>query len=244
MAYENPNVEKTFTYPIPNEWRSTDFSDGKTGTFTYKGPRYLTFEINSDPNSDDYGKESGWCLTSEIELERPCPLDCVRITVDCTLNDENALLCEIGNDCGDMAQVEFRTNRVWKILHKGPPGYSHTYYTDEFEPRDIYDEFNITYDFDTGKFNLPVKGWENEGPTDLTWDDVRAVRDKQLEDTDGKISDDMPESIQNEWKEFRRLLRELPTALAEFEPWVAAKMFPPIPGGVKVRTVGEGIKPE
>lgn len=239
MAYNNPYVEKTFTYPIPNEWRSTEFSAGKTGTFTYKGPRYLTFEIDKES-----GKESGWCLTSELELERPCPLDCVRITVDCTLNDENALLCEIANDCGDMDQVEFRTLREWKILHTAPEGYNHTYYTDDFEPRDIYDEFNITYDFDTGKFNLPVKGWENEGVTDLTWDDVREVRDKMLEDTDGKISDDMPESIQAEWRNYRELLRKLPSALAEFEPWIAAKMFPTPPGGKPPRSVGEGVKPE
>lgn len=244
MAYNNPNVEKTFTYAIPNEWRSTDFSDGKTGTFTYKGPRYLTFEITSDPDSENYGKESGWCLTTEAELGRPCPLDCVRITVDSTLNDENALLCEIANDCGDLDQVEFRTLREWKILHEAPLGYTHTYYTDEFEPRDIYDEFNITYDFDSGKFNLPVKGWENEGVVDITWDDVREVRNKLLEDTDGKISDDMPESIQNEWREYRRLLREMPTALANFEPWIAAKMLPRPPGGASPKTVGEGIKPE
>jgi len=220
----NPHIEKTFTYPVPNEWRSTSFSTGKTGTWTYKGPRFLTFEINKDT-----GKESGWCLWEERDLERPCALDVERVTIDCTLNDENALVCEIANDCGDPSAIDFRFNREWKILHRAPEGYTHTWYTDEVEPRDIYDEFNITYDFATKKFNLPVKGWENEGEVDLTWDDVKQVRDKLLHDSDGKVAEDAPESVKEKWRKYRQLLRDLPVALSSFEPWVAAKMFPTAP---------------
>jgi hypothetical protein len=94
------------------------------------------------------------------------------------------------------------------------------------EPRDIYDEFTITYDFETGKFNLPVKGWENEGRMDVTWDDIKELRNKFLADTDGKISDDMPEELQQKWRDYRQLLRDLPTALAHIPPFQAAKMFP------------------
>jgi hypothetical protein len=224
MAYENPRIEKTFTWPMPDEWRSTEFTAGRTGTWTYKGPRFLTFEIDKES-----GRENGWCLTTERELEKPCPLNAVRITVDCTLNDENALVCEIANDHGDPAAVEFRTFREWKILHEGPPGYNHTWYTDEMEPRDIYDEFSITYDFETGKFNLPVKGWENEGRMDVTWDDIKELRNKFLSDTDGKISDDMPAELQQKWRDYRQLLRDLPTALAHIPPFQAAKMFPTSP---------------
>lgn len=224
MAYENPRIEKTFTYPVPDEWRSTEFTTGKTGTWTYKGPRFLTFEIDKES-----GRETGWCLTTERELEKPCPLNAVRITVDCTLNDENALVCEIANDVGSQEAVDFRTFREWKILHEGPEGYNHTWYTDEVEPRDIYDEFTITYDFETGKFNLPVKGWENEGRVDVTWDDVRELRDRFLADTDGKISEDMPEEIKEKWRAYRILLRDLPDRLSHIPAFQAAKMFPTSP---------------
>lgn len=224
MAYENPIITKTFTYPIPNEWRSTSFSQGRTGTWTYEGPRYLTFEINIET-----GRESGWCLTTERELERPVAIDCYRVTLDSMASDENALIAEIANDTGNPRSLEFRNRRYWRILHRAPAGYNHTYYTDEFEPRDIYDEFNITHDPVTGKFHLPVKGWEVEGRMDVTWDDIKDLRNKMLHDTDGKISADMPQAIQDKWTTYRQLLRDLPTNLAAFPTWAAAKMFPTAP---------------
>jgi len=95
-------IEKTFTYPVWDEWRMNSFTQGKTGTFTYKGPEFLTFEVQNDPASVDYGKESGWCLWTKADLERPHGLDIMRVTVDCK---ENPLLCEIGNDDGKDEQV-------------------------------------------------------------------------------------------------------------------------------------------
>jgi hypothetical protein len=218
-------IEKTFTYKIPNEWRTDDFSQGKTGTFTYKGPRYLTFEI--DKNTKE---EAGWCLWEDRDLERPCALDCVRVTVDCSLNDENALLCEIANDCGDPEQVKFRNERTWTVKYQPPEGYEPILITDQYEPRDIYDEYGITYDFENGKFNIPIKTLETDGwDISITWDDVKEVRDKMLKDSDGKISDDMPEEIQQQWRTYRQLLRDLPDALKEFPPYIAGHMFPKSP---------------
>jgi hypothetical protein len=235
MAYENPILNKTFTYAIPDEWRSTSFSQGKTSTWTYRGPRYLTFEIDKET-----GKETGWCLTTERELQRPVPLNCERVTVDCT-NDKYTLLCDIANDIGDPEAVKFRSNRIWEVLHQPPEGYTPTYYTKVYEPRDIYDEFNITYNFQTKEFNIPVKGWETEGRTDLTWDDIKEVRDQMLEGSDGKISEDMPDALKEQWKKYRQLLRDLPTALAGFEPWIAAKMLPPSPDAPPIQNPTESM---
>ena len=55
-------ISQDFTYPIWDEWRTNSFTQGRTGTFTYDGPEFLTFEVQNDSSSDDYGKESGWCL--------------------------------------------------------------------------------------------------------------------------------------------------------------------------------------
>lgn len=220
----NEKIEKTFTYKIPNEWRSDDFSQGRTGTFTYKGPRWLTFEVEKET-----GKELGWCLTCDEELERPCPLDAARIKVDCSL-DENALLCEIANDCGDSELINFRQEREWVVKYQPPEGYEAVLITDEFEPRDIYDEFNIRYDFENNEFVIPVKTLESDGwDFDLTWDELRQVRDDLLSNSDGKVSDDMPEFLKEKWKKYRQLLRDLPTALSEFPPCVASNMFPKSP---------------
>ena len=106
-------IEKTFQYPIWDEWRTNSFTQGRTGTFTYKGPEFLTFEVNNDKSSEDYGTETGWCMWEKRDLERPAGADVTRITVDCK---ENPLLCEIGNDDGREDMVEFRRGREWKIL--------------------------------------------------------------------------------------------------------------------------------
>lgn len=215
--------ETEFTYKIPDDFRESTFDAGLTDTFTYKGPRFLTFEINKET-----GRESGWCLIYPAELERPCPLDVERITVDCSL-EENGLLCEIANDQGDPAQVEFRANREWVNYYEAPEGYVSILKPTVYEPRDIYDEFNITYDFDSEQFNVPLHTWATDIKLDMTWDEIRQVRDKMLRDTDGAYTDDMPDSIKDRWKTYRQLLRDLPDALAEFPPYIAAQMFPETP---------------
>ena len=221
------NIEKTFTYPVWDEWRKNSFANGNTGTFTYKGPEFLTFEICHDKDSDDYGKESGWCLWEKRELERPAAQDITRITVDCK---ENPLLCEIGNDCGREDLVAMRRARKWEVLWDAPEGYPDVEHTKEVEPRDIYDESNITYDFDKEEFNIGIHDWAATGTKmDLTWDEVRDVRDQELHDTDAKVGQsDAPETIQQAWKDYRQKLRDLPAKMQEmgYEPWQSVMMFP------------------
>ena len=144
-------------------------------------------------------------------------------------SDEFCLLCDIGNDMGHQENADHILNREWLVLHEAPDGYNHTWYTDAVRPRDIYNEFDLTYDFETNQIMIPVKGWENEGRVDVTWEDLRKLRDKMLSDTDGKISDDMPQELKDKWMRYRQLLRDLPTALAEYPAFIAAKMWPTSP---------------
>ena len=221
-------IEKTFTYPIWDEWRKNSFENGRTGTFTYKGPEFLTFEVGNDPaDTDNYQKESGWCLWEKTDLERPTAADITRITVDCK---ENPLLCEIGNDDGKEEGVILRRQREWKTLWDAPEGYPDVEFTDDVEPRDIYDESNITYDFDKQEFNIGIHDWAATGTKmDLTWDEVRDVRDQELHDTDAKVGQsDAPQAIQTAWLEYREKLRDLPAKMKAmgFEPYQAVMMFP------------------
>ena len=224
VEWEQQDIERTFTYAVPNEWRSTSFTDGKTDEHVYKGPRFLVFQFDKDT-----GKEVGWCLTTQQEVSRPVPLNVVQVKVDCQNNDLNCLLCDIGNDMGHPENFQHILDRKWTVLHEAPDGYNHTWYTDEVRPRDIYDEFNLVYNFEKNVIEIPVKGWENEGRVDVTWDDIKEMRNRMLADTDGKISDDMPQAIKDKWIRYRQLLRDMPTALAQYPAWVAAKMWPTPP---------------
>lgn len=223
-------ISKTFTYPVWDEWRTNSFTQGRTDTFTYNGPEFLTFEVNNDPNSEDYGKESGWCLWLKQDLERPAGADVTRITVDCK---ENPLLCEIGNDCGRDDMISKRRQREWQVLWDAPDGYMDVEYTEDLEPRDIYNDNDITYNFETGEFTIGVRDWAATGTKmDLTWQDLRDVRDQDLNDTDAKVGQtDAPDSIQQAWLDYRQRLRDLPTWTQEqgYEPWQAVQMWPVMP---------------
>ncbi len=223
-------IEKQFTYPVWDKWRENSFTEGRTATHTYKGPEFLTFEICHDKNSDDYGKECGWCMWEKRDLERPAGKDITRITVDCK---ENPLLCEIANDEGREDMVAMRRGREWKVLWDAPDGFQDVEYTDELEPRDVYDEQNITYDFDKKEFVIGIHDWEATGvKKDLTWAQVRDVRDAALHETDDKVGmDDAPAEIIDGWKGYRQNLRDLPSAMQAkgYEPWQVVQMFPVMP---------------
>ena len=77
-------IAKEFTYPIPDAWISDQFTQGKTGTWTYEGPEFLTFEIDNES-----GKESGWCLWLDEDLERPI------IRGLYTINENNTLIRDL-----------------------------------------------------------------------------------------------------------------------------------------------------
>ena len=223
-------ISKTFTYPVWDEWHTDSFANGHTATHTYNGPEFLTFEITNDPEHEDYGKESGWCLWLKRDLERPAGQDITRVTVDCK---EHPLLCEIGNDEGREDMVVKRRQREWEILWDAPDGYPDVEYTTDVEPKDIYDDANITYDFDTEEFTIGIRTWEAEGANmSLTWQDVRDVRDQELNDTDAKVGQtDAPQEIQDAWINYRQRLRDLPSVMEArgYAPWQAVMMFPIVP---------------
>jgi|TARA_B100000123_G_scaffold82881_1_gene59780 hypothetical protein len=223
-------IEKTFQYPVWDEWRVNSFKEGRQGTFTYKGPEFLTVEVCNDPKEENYGKECGWCMWEKADLERPTGADIMRITVDCR---ENPLLCEILNDEGREDMVLHRRSREWKVLYEGPEGYPDVEYTDEVEPMDIYDDNDISYDFEKNEWKIAVRDWTQTGvDMNLTWQQVRDVRDGHLHETDAKVGmTDAPEELQDAWKDYRQKLRDLPAKMEAkgYTPWQAVQMFPIMP---------------
>lgn len=217
-----PRIRKEFTYAVPNEWHSDDFSQGKTDTYFYEGPEYLTIEV--DKNT---GKETSWVLYTPEEQERPTAKDVMRITIDCK---DDPMLCDIINDQG--RDDEFINERPWKTLYEAPEGYESIEVPTEYHPRDIYDEFRVRFNFDTQEFEIPVRTWktiEKVDPDKYTWDHFRLVRDKVLAQSDGQIDDDMPEEFKQKWKQYRQLLRDATTNLAHIPPFFAEMMLPAEP---------------
>lgn len=219
-----PNIRIEFEYDQPNEWYTDDFSEGKKGTFVYEGPEYITIEIDKET-----GEELGWCLYSPEEHERPVAKDTLRMTIDCK---DNPLICEIVNDQGKDEDRDFYETRNWIHKCKAPEGYIDVDIPVELHPRDIYDEFNVRFDFEKQEFLLPVKTWttvEKIDPSKVTWAHFRAKRDQLLASADGVTDSSMPQHMLDAWEEYRQLLRDAPEKLAEFGPFYAAMMLPEEP---------------
>lgn len=216
-------ITKQFTFKIPNDYLSDDFSKGLTGTWTYKGPETVYLQIDKES-----GKEQGWCLWEPRDLERPCPLNIERIKLECATNPLLAYIC---NDMDHPEEATFKANRKWVVQYQAPEGYKSLFKPEKLEPRDIYDEFNIRYDFLTGEFDLPVKTFASvfKNTDKANWDEIRRSRNSLLENSDGKIGNDVPKDIKDKWQKYRELLRDLPDALSKFSPDIAIQMFPLVP---------------
>jgi len=219
-----PRIKVDFEYDCPDEWYSDSFALGRKGTFTYEGPEYLTFNIDKTD-----GRENGWVMQYPEEYERIIGEDEWRVTVDCK---QEPLLCEIANDQGKEEDAQFYSDRPWKTLIEAPDGYDSYEVPDAFHPRDIYDEFNIRYDFDNDEFYVPLRSWKTVGdfdPDKMTWRHFRLARNRKLQETDGQIDDDMPLEVKQKIYDYRKLLRDAPENLAHLTPHDAYLVLPPPP---------------
>lgn len=219
-----PWIKRQFTYNVPNRYMTDDFSEGKTATYEYYGPEYLTVHV--DKNT---GREIGWCSWNPEEIEVPVALDELRVVIDCK---EETLLCELINDMGRDEDAEFKSTRDWATLYKAPEGYTDIEYPVQLLPREIYDESKVKYNFETEEFTFPVQTHSTLSKIDVdkfTWDHFRATRNEMLKATDGVLDDQMPEETRQAWIKYKQLLRDAPEALKNFPPYFAAQMLPYAP---------------
>lgn len=210
-----------YDLPLPNEYLvDHSFSEGKTRKETYVGPDKIYLQIGED------GREKSGPLTADdIADGRPMPADVVEwFEIDCATNP---LLCELRGQ-----PVPKEDEEVERVVHPESPviaGYPQYEYLTPIQPRDIFDKFSVQV-VDGVPQVRPFT--VNEGlfgaDRELTWNDIRVHRDRQLESSDGKVTDDMPEDLKNEWKEYRQLLRDLPSVMeaAGVSPNIAYYMFP------------------
>ena len=63
------------------------------------------------------------------------------------------------------------------------------------------------------------------------WEFVRKRRDKMLASADGRVSEDMPDSLKQQWFTYRQRLRDLPSVMQanNVPAHIALMMFPEDP---------------
>lgn len=224
-------ISVEFDLQLPNEFLvDHSMTEGKTRKFTYHGPEKIWLQIGED------GTEVHGPLTAEdIADGRPVPADVVEwYEVDCKTNP---LICQLrGPVINELQEVRSDGDTV---IHPGSPeidGYPQFSYQVPLIPDDIYNRYSVKL-VDN---ELTVERWSVERKLldkdeFLTWDDIRDHRNSLLDGSDGKVTEDMPENLKEQWKEYRQKLRDLPAVMesAGVEPSIAFYMFPDNPQPVK-----------
>lgn len=223
-------ISVEFDLPLPNEFLvDHSFSEGKTRKYTYHGPDKIYLQIGED-GTEKYGP-----LTAEdIADGRPVPADVVEwFEVDCT---ENPLACQLRAPIVNDLQEDY-TNDAYHPGSPEVPGYDRYSYSLPLMPADVFDKWNVKVVDGEIKLSVYTVSEKLHGkPEDLTWSDIRNHRDMMLGMSDGQIADDMPQSLKDEWMEYRQKLRDLPTVLedAGIDPNIAYYMFPLQPKSANV----------
>jgi len=220
-----PYISVEYDLPLPNEFLvDHSQSQGNTRKSVYHGPAKLYLQLDKETHREKYGP----LAPEDLADGRPVPIDCYLYEVDCA---ENPLICQL------RAPVinELQENYTSEVNHPQSPeieGYPRFTYQLPLMPGDVYNKFSVR--LENGELKVDAFSPEQKlGDREYhrSWDDIRAHRDKQLELSDGQISEDMPEHIKEEFKIYRQRLRDLPTVMQanNVPPQIAFYMFPEHP---------------
>lgn len=223
MATKIIHVE--YELPLFNDFLvDHSFSEGKSRTSAYDGPDKIYLQIGADGT-----EKHGPLIEDDILDGRPMPADVVDwFEVDCTTNP---LICQLRGQPINELEEKYTD----EVVHSGSPeiaGYPQFTYQTPLMPADIYDKKSVKVvdgELQIDSWSVVKKLIDRESP--LTWDDVRRHRDGLLQNSDGKVTEDMPEALKEQWKEYRQKLRDLPAVMQanNVEPTIAYYMFPDNP---------------
>lgn len=219
-------ISITYNLPLPNEFLvDHSQSQGKNRTTTYDGPDKIYLYIGED------GTEKHGPVTAEDLADgRPLPADSTLFEVDCTTHP---LICQLRGPIIPHVQ-EQRPNI--EEPHPGSPkipGYPQYMLCPFLLPDDVYDRWSVkVVDGEPTIHAFTVEEKLFGSQKTLSWDDIRDHRDKMLRNSDSSLAEDMPESLKDQWKEYRQKLRDLPAVMQAHgvEPNIAYYMFPYAPG--------------
>lgn len=178
-------------YDTPDEVHYSEWN-GKVATLEYNGLSHLYVEVDKDTNKLT-GRQFDQDYYQSFERNEE---DNYVIEVDCT---NNPLICElfepsIQEDDVDHIEEQIPGN-VESFVHDVP-----------ILPQDIYYISGIQYDIQKNKFVTPFP-WQ-EPP--VTWKEKLQKRNNNLSTTDKHLTEDLPEKLYNEIKEYRQFLRDMP----------------------------------
>jgi hypothetical protein len=216
------NIE--MTYPVPDKYLSQSTAAGRTATLSYLGPDTIWVDVHKDgdrkgkwtsapikTNYHDDGDIEGTDDDMTVAIEAlPVPLDAIRVKIDCT---KDAHICSIWTDPHTVGDDRGSYDKLPQVQDKLADGtvYYERPADDKIPPDHIWNKNETTWNSKTKKWDLVLlKTWNS-------WENVRAVRNKLLAETDMKKM--LPEGEEYDaWEAYRQELRDLPQKYDGKEP--------------------------
>lgn len=192
-------MTRILTYPIPDELYTTTRTLGKTSTQDYIGPETLWLYLNDD------GRVMQTFAPEELPPVESRGLDDTVIEF-VPETDEDYIKIMILHS--HWVPKEYEVN-------VGPEDDPNIVVTDPTDIIMVFDEVSIVEDY-----TAPLEFRDYQKYKDRSDEFIRSVRDSMLMESDGRVSEDMPESVKQAWLTFRQKLRDLPVTYADVPNWL------------------------
>ena len=176
---------------------------------------------------------------------RPVPEDVAEwFEVDCSTDP---LICQLRGPIDDAKQVEYDEPSTPHSQSPAIEGYDRLMVWTPAKPNDIYEASEVSKDLKTGKIVVKTRSVSEAicvTERDVTWEDIKLVRDKTLDASDNNLPADAPDALKAEWTAYRQKLRDMPTNLAGIDPNIATHMFPTQPSAATKYADAAAGKPD
>tara|TARA_E500000178_G_scaffold162637_1_gene162185 strand:- start:4448 stop:5173 length:726 start_codon:yes stop_codon:yes gene_type:complete len=185
------NIQKTLTYSLPDVMYSSTTDLGKTSTMNYDGPSEIVLWID---------KETGYleqCHCHEEEPDCPLPLHLRReiLKADTDVNTIKIALLWGGIEEPKVYEVSVGPSDQPNAIIPDP-----THICEVYNEYALYDDYKKPLEFRKMERSAYVEGWNF----------LRQERNHRLSNSDGKLAEDMPDSLKQQWREYRQKLRDMP----------------------------------
>ena len=202
------NITHNFTYTLPNEPKSTDFSNNVTVNAQFTGPQFIWVVVDETTN-----KIAPFGAVLEDQFETfAAPIGFKLVKVDAKVNPVIATML-LGN-CTEI------TDTVSEVSETLVDGSVYTY----MWPQTIAGAFvqnETSYNSETDTWELAYYSEPDD------FDAFKLERNRLLNESDSRIAPDMPDALKQKWIDYRQKLRDMTTVWANVPTWKIA--FPKTP---------------
>lgn len=199
------NTTQTFSYTCPDEPLSTSVADNTTVNATYTGPDQVWVMVDTDTGA--WNMSNGYWTEGEDGADIAAPEGMTKVRLNAA--DHAFWMSILVPDSCTLTTTVSQVDETINLADGTTATYSYNY---PMEPDEFVDFETVV--INTADTTMTFDYLESA----LTWDEVRTLRNNMLTGSDGRVADDMPDSVKQPWIDYRAKLRDLPTNWAGVDP--------------------------